>query len=89
MEDKIEKFQEIFNTSDIVKRWEAKGFDHVGTIFCGEKFDILFPMDGGIKLQHYHPSREISIDLEMLELIYETKKYILELHQEIEEKFKS
>ena len=81
--DSIKKFRNIFDNSDIVKSWEAKGFDHVGTIFVGPEYTIGFPMDGGFVLEKVTYLREIKFDMDMLELIYNTKKYIIDLDKSI------
>ena len=77
MKDPVEMFREVFDNSDIVKQWEAKGFDHVGTIFSGNDYDIAFPMNSGVVITNY--LRTIEFDKEMLDLIYETKQYIINL----------
>ena len=81
--DSIEKFRDIFDNSDIVKSWEAKGFDHVGTIFIGPEYTISFPMNGGFELEQVADLREIKFDMDMLELIYNTKKYITDIDKSI------
>ncbi len=79
MKDPVEMFRAVFDNSNIVKRWEAKGFDHVGTIFCGNEYDIEFPMDSGVAITKTTRLRTIEFDKEMLDLIYETKQYIISL----------
>ena len=79
MKDSIEMFREVFDNSDIVKQWEERGFDHVGTIFSGDEYDIAFPMNGGIAITKTTYVRTIEFDKEMLDLIYKTKQYIINL----------
>ena len=79
MKDPNEIFRKVFNNSDIVKQWEEKGFDHVGTIFSNSEYDILFPMDSGVIISKTTTLRTIEFDKEMLYLIYETKQYIISL----------
>jgi len=79
MKDSIEMFREVFDNSDIVKQWEERGFDHVGTIFSGNEYDIAFPMNGGIAITKTTYVRTIEFDKEMLDLIYKTKQYIINL----------
>ncbi len=79
MKDPVEMFRAVFDNSDIVKRWEAKGFDHVGTIFCGNEYDIRFPKNSGIIIEPNTYLSNIEIDIDMLNLIYETKQYIVNL----------
>lgn len=83
MEEIIEEFRQIFDNSDIVKKWKEKGYDHIGTMFFGEEYDISFPMDGGVVIKKIAYLRDIKLDLEMLELIYNTKKYITELYSKL------
>lgn len=77
MKDPVEMFREVFDNSDIVKQWEERGFDHVGTIFSGSEYDIAFPMNSGIVITKTTYLRSIEFDKEMLDLIYETKQYIV------------
>ncbi len=77
MKDSIEMFREVFDNSDIVKQWEEKGFDHVGTIFSNSDYDIAFPMNSGVVITNR--LRTIEFDKETLNLIYETKQYIVNL----------
>lgn len=79
MQDSNEMFRKVFDNSDIVKQWEERGFDHVGTIFCGKEYDISFPMDSGIIITKTTYLRTLEFDMEMLDLIYKTKQYILNL----------
>lgn len=77
MQDPVEMFRAVFDNSDIVKQWEEKGFDHVGTIFSNGDYDIAFPMNSGVTITNH--LRTIEFDKEMLDLIYETKQYIVNL----------
>ena len=79
MKDPVEMFREVFDNSDIVKQWEERGFDHVGTIFSGDEYDIAFPMDGGVAITKTTYVRTIEFNKEMLDLIYKTKQYIINL----------
>ena len=79
MRDSKEMFREIFDNSDIVKQWEERGFDHIGTIFFGNDYDIAFPMNSGIIISKTTYLRDIEFDMEMLNLIQETKEYIVNL----------
>lgn len=84
----LQKFRILFDHSSIVRRWEEKGFTHVGTIFCGEAYDVSFPClphSAGVEIeQRGFRNRKIEISMEMLELIYETKIYILGLEKTIQ-----
>jgi len=82
--DDVEIFRKVFDNSEIVRRWEEKGFDHVGTIFCGDEYDITFPMDGGIEITKSTRMRTITFDLDMLNLIHDTKDYIIKLDAVVE-----
>ena len=33
-------FTKVFDNSDIVKQWKERGFEHIGTIFLGNDYDI-------------------------------------------------
>lgn len=79
MRDHQEMFSKIFDNSDIVKQWKEKGFDHIGAIFLGNDYDIAFPMDSGIIISKTTYLRNIEFDMEMLNLIQETKEYIINL----------
>ena len=79
MQDSNEMFRKVFDNSDIVKRWEERGFDHVGTIFCGKDYDIAFPMNSGVIISKTTYLRTLEFDMEMLNLFYETKQYIVNL----------
>lgn len=79
MKDPVEMFRVVFDNSDIVKQWEERGFDHVGTIFNGNDYDIAFPMNSGVVITKTNYLRSIEFDKEMLDLIYETKQYIVNL----------
>ena len=79
MRDSKEMFSEIFDNSDIVKQWEERGFEHIGTMFLGSDYDIAFPMDSGIIISKTTYLRNIEFDMEMLNLIQETKEYIINL----------
>lgn len=79
MQDSNEMFRKVFDNSDIVKRWEERGFDNVGTIFCSDDYDIAFPMNSGVIITKTTYLRTIEFDKEMLDLIYETKQYIVNL----------
>ena len=79
MQDSNEMFRKVFDSSDIVKQWEERGFDHVGTIFCGKEYDISFPMDSGVVITKTTYLRTLEFDMEVLDLIYKTKQYILNL----------
>jgi hypothetical protein len=79
MKDPVEMFREVFDNSNTVKQWEERGFDHVGTIFSGYEYDIAFPMDRGVAITKTTYLRTIEFDQEMLDLIYKTKQYIINL----------
>ena len=79
MRDSKEMFSEVFDNSDIVKQWKERGFDHIGTMFLGNDYDIAFPMDSGIIISKTTYLRNIEFDMEMLNLIQETKEYIVNL----------
>ncbi len=82
--DKIEIFEKVFDNSEIVRRWEEKGFDHTGTLFSGEEYNIAFPMNGGIEIIKTTYIRTIKFDLDMLNLIHDTKDYIIKLKNVVE-----
>lgn len=84
MKDPIEMFREVFDDSGIVKEWEEKGFVHVGTIFSNDDYDISFPMDSGVIISKTTSLRTIEFDMDMLNLIYETKRFIIGLHDTCE-----
>lgn len=79
MKDQIEMFREVFDNSGIVKEWEKRGFDHVGTIFDCNEYEIAFPMDSGVVITKTTALRTIEFGQEMLDLIYKTKQYIINL----------
>lgn len=79
MRDSKEMFSEIFDNSDIVEQWKKRGFEHIGTMFLGSDYDIAFPMDSGIIISKTTYLRNIEFDMEMLNLIQETKEYIINL----------
>ena len=79
MQDSKEMFTEILDNSDIVKQWKERGFEHIGTMFLGNDYDIAFPMDSGIIISNTTYLRNIEFDMEMLNLIQETKEYIINL----------
>ena len=79
MRDSKEMFREIFDNSDIVKQWKERGFEHIGTMFFGNDYDIAFPMNSGIIISKTTYLRDIEFDIEMLNLIYKTKQYIRDL----------
>ena len=79
MQDSNEMFTKVFDSSDIVKQWKERGFEHIGTIFLGIDYDIAFPMDSGIIISKTTYLRNIEFDMEMLDLIYKTKQYIRDL----------
>lgn len=79
MQDSNEMFRKVFDNSDIVKQWKERGFEHIGTIFLGNDYDIAFPMDSGMIISKTTYLRNIEFDMEMLDLIYKTKQYIRDL----------
>ena len=79
MRDSKEMFSEIFDNSYIVEKWKERGFDHIGTMFLGNDYDIAFPMDSGMIISKTTYLRNIEFDMEMLDLIYKTKQYIRDL----------
>lgn len=79
MKDPNEMFRAVFDNSDIVEQWEEKGFVHVGTIFSNGDYDISFPMNSGVVISKTTTLRTIEFGQEMLDLIYKTKQYIINL----------
>ena len=79
MQDSKDMFTKVFDNSDIVKQWKERGFEHIGTIFLGNDYDIAFPMDSGMIISKTTYLRNIEFDMEMLDLIYKTKQYIRDL----------
>lgn len=83
MQDSNEMFRKVFDNSDIVKRWEERGFDNVGTIFN--------QTEGNMTISFNIENNSVEIDVpsmfigrvrilgEMLDLIYETRQYIINL----------
>ena len=74
-----EKFRSIFNESYIVTRWKDKGFDHVGTIFQSEEMEISFVVGNNIELKIFEKYRKVELDIDLLNLILETKRFIEDL----------
>ncbi len=74
-----EKFRSIFNESYIVTRWKDKGFDHVGTIFKSEEMEISFIVGYNVELRILEKYRKVELDIDLLNLILETKRFIEDL----------
>ena len=79
MQDSNKMFTKVFVFIVIVKQWKERGFEHIGTIFLGNDYDIAFPMDSGMIISKTTYLRNIEFDMEMLDLIYKTKQYIRDL----------
>lgn len=83
MQDSNEMFRKVFDNSDIVKKWEEIGFDHVGTIFSQTEGGIIISFDvENDNVEIDSPSmfiKRVRIIGKMLDLIYETRQYIINL----------